>query len=454
MNVKVNFNEINDKFPAKFDSVTVVTGTGYEDGYAAGYEKGEQIGKEEGYKEGEASGVEKAKKLLTALSATKNGEYLPQGENIGFKSVSVNVDTSEAYQEGFSKGLVDGYNNALANLATLTATANGEYTPPSGKIGFKKVSVAVPSDAKTEQEKSKTITENGTYEILPDSGKALSKVTVTASIPERKEEQEKTASVTSNGSVVVLPDTGKVLSKVTLNVAVPERVPVLQDKEITENGTYTAGEGYDGFGTIIVNVPQTGGGETETKWLFKDVYIIGENYELPPLVVGVSYTCFVDGEEIATVLVDDYAWPQFTNGDVIVEYNVYDPGTEDEFWAWSFGDGSTVQSGTVSIRINEEQSGGGGSAEETWLFEDEEITEGERYDLPLPVQGTSYTAFVDGVEIGTATAGEWNVMFIAFDGKLKLVGDLDIGYWCFTRDDLSATEGIYSGTVSIKINER
>lgn len=358
MNVKVNFSEINDKFPTKFDSVTVVTGTGYEDGYAAGYEKGEQIGKEEGYKEGEASGVDKAKKLLTALSATKNGEYLPQGDNIGFKSVSVNVDTSEAYQEGFSKGLVDGYNNALANLATLTATANGEYTPPSGKIGFKKVSVAVPSDAKTEQEKSKTITKNGSYEILPDSGKVLRKVTVTANIPERKEEQEKTANITSNGSTVILPDTGKVLSKVTLNVAVPERTPVLQDKEITENGTYTAGEGYDGFGTITVNVPQTGGGEdTEENWLFKDEYIDeGFSSDLPSLSAGVSYTAFVNGEEISTVVANEWGYADFINQDK----GVYLQHLSDHGWCFDTTDSwATTSSGTVSIRINEQQSGGG-----------------------------------------------------------------------------------------------
>lgn len=33
-----------------------------------------------------------------------------------------------------------------------------------------------------------------------------------------------------------------------------ESEPVLQDKEITENGTYTADSGYDGLGTVTVNV--------------------------------------------------------------------------------------------------------------------------------------------------------------------------------------------------------
>ena len=361
MRYKVKFKEQSASFKVEFNSLqpsSVGYDDGYEAGYSEGYAQGEQIGKEEGYRIGEVSGFENAKKMLTTLSVTKNGEYLPQGENIGFKSVSANVDTSEAYQEGFSKGIVDGYNNAIANLTTLTATANGEYTPPSGKIGFKKVSVSIPSDAKTEQEKSKTITKNGSYEILPDSGKVLRKVTVTANIPERKEEQEKTANITSNGSVVVLPDTGKVLSKVTLNVAVPEKLPVLQDKEITENGTYTADDGYDGFGTITVNVPQTGGGEdTEENWLFKDEYIDeGYSSDLPSLSAGVSYTAFVNGEEISTVVANEWGDADFINQDkgVYLQHLSYQGWYFDTTDSWA-----TTSSGTVSIRINEEQSGGG-----------------------------------------------------------------------------------------------
>lgn len=33
--------------------------------------------------------------------------------------------------------------------------------------------------------------------------------------------------------------------------------PILQDKTITENGEYTADSGYDGLGTVTVNVPET-----------------------------------------------------------------------------------------------------------------------------------------------------------------------------------------------------
>lgn len=40
--------------------------------------------------------------------------------------------------------------------------------------------------------------------------------------------------------------------------------PKLQDKTITENGTYSADEGYDGLGTVTVNVPSGGGGSGGT----------------------------------------------------------------------------------------------------------------------------------------------------------------------------------------------
>lgn len=35
------------------------------------------------------------------------------------------------------------------------------------------------------------------------------------------------------------------------------RLPVIEPKTITENGTYTAGSGIDGFSPVIVNVPQS-----------------------------------------------------------------------------------------------------------------------------------------------------------------------------------------------------
>jgi hypothetical protein len=79
----------------------------------------------------------------------------------------------------------------------------------------------------------------------------------------------------------------------------------------------------------------------------------------------------------------------------------------DHYSGWHFHPDSQVRSGSVSIRINE-----------SWLFKNEIITESSRRDLPLPVRGVSYTAFVNDEEIGTATADEWNVSFEYNDSTL------------------------------------
>lgn len=69
--------------------------------------------------------------------------------------------------------------------------------------------------------------------------------------------QSKTLNITQNGNYNLLPDQEfDALSNVNISVSVS---PVLQNKTITENGSYTADQNYDGLGTVIVNVPQEGG---------------------------------------------------------------------------------------------------------------------------------------------------------------------------------------------------
>jgi hypothetical protein len=68
--------------------------------------------------------------------------------------------------------------------------------------------------------------------------------------------QSKTLNITQNGNYNLLPDQEfDAISNVNISVSVS---PVLQNKTITENGSYTADQDYDGLGTVIVNVPQTG----------------------------------------------------------------------------------------------------------------------------------------------------------------------------------------------------
>lgn len=65
--------------------------------------------------------------------------------------------------------------------------------------------------------------------------------------------QSKTLNITQNGNYNLLPDQEfDAISNVNISVSVS---PVLQNKTITENGSYTADSGYDGLDTVIVNVP-------------------------------------------------------------------------------------------------------------------------------------------------------------------------------------------------------
>jgi hypothetical protein len=69
-------------------------------------------------------------------------------------------------------------------------------------------------------------------------------------------------SVTENGTYTA-PDGVDGYSPVTVNVPIPEKEIVLQNKTIEENGTYTADSGYDGLGQVTVNV--SGGTNTESE---------------------------------------------------------------------------------------------------------------------------------------------------------------------------------------------
>ena len=60
-------------------------------------------------------------------------------------------------------------------------------------------------------------------------------------------------SITENGTYTA-PSGVDGYSPITVNVPQPQ--PVIESKSITENGTYTAPSGVDGYSPITVNVPQ------------------------------------------------------------------------------------------------------------------------------------------------------------------------------------------------------
>lgn len=102
-----------------------------------------------------------------------------------------------------------------AVLESLSVTANGDYTPPTGTDGFDSVHVAVPSATLT----TKSITQNGTYNASSDNADGYSSVTV---------------NVSGGGSAVVQP------------------------LSVTQNGTYNPPSGVDGYAPVTVNVSGSG----------------------------------------------------------------------------------------------------------------------------------------------------------------------------------------------------
>lgn len=112
--------EITEVFNVAFDSVVEVNDGGYELGFE--------------------EGIEHAKSTLTEKEITSNGEYVAQGDSLGFNKVIVNVpDINGSYANGFTDGQEQGYQNALEKLTELEVNGNGEYLPSGESIGFKKV---------------------------------------------------------------------------------------------------------------------------------------------------------------------------------------------------------------------------------------------------------------------------------------------------------------------------
>lgn len=99
------------------------------------------------------------------------------------------------------------------------------------------------------QEKTMDITENGTHFVEPDPGFLLSGVyaNVDVPIPDGYIQPSGTKNINENG-------THDVTEYASVRVAVRRDDPIIQPLEITENGTYTAPDGVDGYSPITVNV--------------------------------------------------------------------------------------------------------------------------------------------------------------------------------------------------------
>lgn len=153
-----------------------------------------------------------------------------------------------------TKGEGGGGGDEPTGTKEISITQNGVTTENVKSYASAKISTNVPnsyaagdegkvvSNGALVAQTSVTKTANGTYDTTTNNS-------VTVNVPQ----PSGTKSITSNG-------THDVSSYASANVNVPSGTPTIQSLSVTQNGTYTAPSGVDGYSPVTVNVSGGGGG--------------------------------------------------------------------------------------------------------------------------------------------------------------------------------------------------
>ena len=222
--------------------------------------------------------------LVSVVSNLTSGGFLSAGQKTNTLQLPVQAaktvtpNSTEQVAVAAHKYTTGAVKVAAVPTETKKVTANGTYTPSSGKY-FSSVEVAIAGDTPVYQDKAINPT-TSIQTVLPDDGyDALSQVKVNAISVEQKSATPKamaqdimpssgsyltkvtidavpteTKSVTENGTYV--PTSGKWFSSVSVNVPTGSAAPVLQEKSVTPTKSaqeIVADEGYDGLLKVSVN---------------------------------------------------------------------------------------------------------------------------------------------------------------------------------------------------------
>ena len=203
------------------------------------------------YQSGFTDGVEFQKRKLQITAVTENGRYISED---GFKEIAVDVPTGhtdEELEEAYQDGVVYGTDMQKARLSAITLTQNGDY---SREDGYSAVTVSVEQTGHTDEELEEAYESGYTsgYSSGYSSGYTRGDAEGYQSGVTHQKSLLTSLNITQNGDYS--REDG--YSSITVNVSGQE--PSLVSTAVTVNGEYFPAQGYDGFSSVEVNVPQTG----------------------------------------------------------------------------------------------------------------------------------------------------------------------------------------------------